>query len=192
MTRSLTISMVLAVATALAAEPDRGLTTLLEKTGVRGGLCLVLGAPDTTPTRELAAGSALYVQALQPDAEVALQWGAEFAAQSCRERERLGVRCAAFNPGHYGSDLFNLIVDVDEETGAAVARSHFTVFQALEDFPLQAIIAGRYHDRFLRVDGSWRFQEREIVPELYGDLCISCWRSRASASGRGGGPWPSS
>ena len=62
-------------------------------------------------------------------------------------------------------------VQVDfEAPDAASGRSYFTVFQGLPDFPLQAIIAGRYHDRFERVDGAWRFSERVMLPELYGDL----------------------
>jgi 3-phenylpropionate/cinnamic acid dioxygenase small subunit len=64
----------------------------------------------------------------------------------------------------------NIIVEVDESSDTATARSYFTVFQALDDFPLQAIIAGRYHDKFDRVDGRWRFSERMIIPELMGDL----------------------
>ena len=64
----------------------------------------------------------------------------------------------------------NIVVEVDEASDTATARSYFTVFQALEDFPLQAIIAGRYHDKFDRVDGRWRFSERVIIPELMGDL----------------------
>ncbi len=64
----------------------------------------------------------------------------------------------------------NAIIEVDEENNIAAARSYFTVFQALDDFPLQPIIAGRYHDRFERVGGKWRFKERKMLPELYGDL----------------------
>jgi len=64
----------------------------------------------------------------------------------------------------------NVIIEVDEENNSATARSYFTVFQALEDFPLQTIIAGRYHDRFRRVGGKWRFKERKMIPELFGDL----------------------
>ena len=52
----------------------------------------------------------------------------------------------------------------------AVARSYFTVFQALPDFPLQPIIAGRYHDAFERVNGAWRFADRVILSDLIGDL----------------------
>jgi 3-phenylpropionate/cinnamic acid dioxygenase small subunit len=63
----------------------------------------------------------------------------------------------------------NAIIEVDEEAGRATCRSYFTVFQALPDFPLQAIIAGRYHDRFECVDGRWRFCERMMIPELFGD-----------------------
>ena len=38
------------------------------------------------------------------------------------------------------------------------------------DLPLQPIIAGRYHDRFEHVDGRWRFADRQIIPDLIGDL----------------------
>jgi hypothetical protein len=64
----------------------------------------------------------------------------------------------------------NVITEVDEASGTATARSYFTVLQSLPDFPLQVIIAGRYHDRFARESGSWRFTERDIIPEVYGDL----------------------
>ena len=33
-----------------------------------------------------------------------------------------------------------------------------------------AIIAGRYHDRFARVDGTWQFADRLIFIDLLGDL----------------------
>jgi len=65
----------------------------------------------------------------------------------------------------------NLMVDVDEEAGTATARSYFTVLQALPDsLALQPIIAGRYHDRFEKVDGAWRFSERRMLVDLVGDL----------------------
>jgi hypothetical protein len=52
----------------------------------------------------------------------------------------------------------------------AQAWSKFTVFQALPDFPLQAIIAGQYRDSFVCRDSLWSFQRREMCPQLYGDL----------------------
>jgi len=64
----------------------------------------------------------------------------------------------------------NVVIEIDERAEAATARSYFTVFQALPDFPLQVIIAGRYRDAFVREAGQWRFTEREIIPELFGDL----------------------
>ena len=64
----------------------------------------------------------------------------------------------------------NAIIEVDEANNFATSRSYFTVFQALQDFPLQAIIAGRYHDKFERNKGQWRFSERMMLPELMGDL----------------------
>jgi hypothetical protein len=64
----------------------------------------------------------------------------------------------------------NLVVDTDEDAGTASARSYFTVLQQVDDFPLQAVIAGRYHDRFEHVDGEWRLTERVIFCDLIGDL----------------------
>ncbi len=64
----------------------------------------------------------------------------------------------------------NLIVEVDEATGTAQARSYFTVLQATPELTLQPVIAGRYHDRFERCEGTWRFAERHIICDLFGDL----------------------
>ena len=65
--------------------------------------------------------------------------------------------------------ISNVTIELtDDDT--ATARSYFTVLQARPDLPLQPIIAGRYHDRFERVDGRWRFADRQILPDLIGDL----------------------
>ena len=64
----------------------------------------------------------------------------------------------------------NLIVDADEGTGRAAARSYVTVFQARPGLALQAIMSGRYQDRFERRDGHWRFTERRVRIDLVGDL----------------------
>ena len=64
----------------------------------------------------------------------------------------------------------NLIIEVDDGAGAAIAKSYFTVLQQVGDHPLQVIIAGRYHDRFERVGGEWQFADRLIYSDLIGDL----------------------
>jgi hypothetical protein len=64
----------------------------------------------------------------------------------------------------------NLILDVDDDAGSGTCRSYFTVFQATAELPLQPIIAGRYHDRFERVAGSWRFTARHMITDHVGDL----------------------
>jgi ketosteroid isomerase-like protein len=64
----------------------------------------------------------------------------------------------------------NLQVEVDEARGEASARSYFTVLQSLPDLPLQPIVAGRYHDRFERAAGGWRFRERRMFVDLVGDV----------------------
>lgn len=64
----------------------------------------------------------------------------------------------------------NVIVDIEEDRAAASARSYYVVFQATEKLPFQAIVAGRYEDRFARSDGEWHFADRLIHVDLVGDL----------------------
>lgn len=64
----------------------------------------------------------------------------------------------------------NLILDLDDESGTAAARTYWVVLQAVPALPLQPILAGRYHDRFERTDGTWRFSERRYLIDLVGDV----------------------
>jgi 3-phenylpropionate/cinnamic acid dioxygenase small subunit len=65
----------------------------------------------------------------------------------------------------------NPIIEVEENFGIATCRSYYTVLQQTDDFPLQVIVSGRYHDRFERVDGNWRFSYRDYsMMDLIGDL----------------------
>jgi hypothetical protein len=65
----------------------------------------------------------------------------------------------------------NLIIDADEVAGTATCRAYFTVMQAVPgSLGLQPIVAGRYRDRFARVDGVWRFAARHMIVDLVGDL----------------------
>ena len=70
-------------------------------------------------------------------------------------------------PRHFTT---NLVLDVDPKAGTARAHSYYVVFQQTPKLPLQPIIAGRYRDRFRRIDGKWRFAERYIRVDLVGDL----------------------
>jgi len=64
----------------------------------------------------------------------------------------------------------NLILDIDEEAGTATCRSYITVFQQTATLPLQPIFQGRYHDRFERADGKWRFTHRHMFTDRVGDV----------------------
>jgi 3-phenylpropionate/cinnamic acid dioxygenase small subunit len=64
----------------------------------------------------------------------------------------------------------NSIIEVDEAAKTASARSYYTVFQQVDDLPLQPIIAGRYHDSFHCVHGRWWFDTRIMLVDLIGDL----------------------
>lgn len=63
----------------------------------------------------------------------------------------------------------NLMIDVDEDAGAGTCESYVTVFQQTDDFPLQPVYQNRYEDRFVRVDGTWRFAHRLMCDHRPGD-----------------------
>jgi len=65
--------------------------------------------------------------------------------------------------------ITNLVVDADDVRGTASSHCYVTVFQALDDFPLQAILSGRYHDDFVREGNVWRFDARRMQIVLRGD-----------------------
>ena len=64
----------------------------------------------------------------------------------------------------------NPIIDIAPDGTSADCRSYIVVFQGIGGFPLQPIVAGRNLDRFEKVDGQWRFSERDIRSEHFGDL----------------------
>lgn len=63
----------------------------------------------------------------------------------------------------------NLIIE-SSGPARATARSYVMVFQQTGTLPLQPIIGGDYHDTFEKVDGAWRFSERRMGNDLFGNL----------------------
>lgn len=63
----------------------------------------------------------------------------------------------------------NVIIEVDNDGGAASARSYYTVIQATDSLPLQPIISGKYRDSFRKTGDSWQFSRREMIVDLIGD-----------------------
>lgn len=63
----------------------------------------------------------------------------------------------------------NVIIEVEASGEHAHARSYYTVIQATDALPLQAIISGRYKDHFRKVDKQWRFSSREMIVDLIGN-----------------------
>lgn len=65
--------------------------------------------------------------------------------------------------------ICNLIVE-PAGPGKATATSTVFVLQDAPGVPLQPIITGDYRDAFAKVDGEWRFIERWITNDLFGNL----------------------
>ena len=56
----------------------------------------------------------------------------------------------------------NSIIDVDEASGTATARSYNTTLQQVPGHPIEIIATARYEDRFERVGTTWRFADRIV------------------------------
>lgn len=63
----------------------------------------------------------------------------------------------------------NLIIEPDGEDRAR-AQSYVVVIQQTRTLPLQPVVAGDYLDRFAKIEGQWRFVERRIGVEMFGNL----------------------
>jgi 3-phenylpropionate/cinnamic acid dioxygenase small subunit len=64
--------------------------------------------------------------------------------------------------------ITNLKVDFAPDGQSATGSCYFTVVQGVE--PLQAVVAGRYDDRYERGPGGWRFADRLLTAQLAGDM----------------------
>ena len=61
----------------------------------------------------------------------------------------------------------NLQIEVDGD--GATSRAYFlVVHQAASG--VEPVLAGRYHDEFVKRDGRWWVQHRHMLPDLVGDL----------------------
>lgn len=79
--------------------------------------------------------------------------------------------------------ITNPIIEVDEDAGTGSCRTYYTVIQQAGDGPLEPVMSGRYHDRFERVEGQWRFCWRDYsLHDLPGDMSRHArgWESRGT------------
>jgi ketosteroid isomerase-like protein len=75
---------------------------------------------------------------------------------------------------HFGEKLpdtmlftTNLQIHVDGD--AATSKAYFLAMHQTAN-GLAPVLAGRYHDTFRRVDGTWWFEHRHMFTDLLGDL----------------------
>ena len=67
--------------------------------------------------------------------------------------------------------MSNVAINIESSGRAATAKSCITVMQHVpDDFAMQAIFIGTYHDTFAKDGDAWYFVERAITPDLIGDM----------------------
>jgi hypothetical protein len=65
--------------------------------------------------------------------------------------------------------LFTSNLQVEVEGDSATSKAYFLGMHQT-DHGVAAVIAGRYHDEFRRIEGQWWFHHRHMLPDLAGDL----------------------
>lgn len=66
--------------------------------------------------------------------------------------------------------ITNHVVEIDPDGEEARGECYFTVLQAVPRQPVGIVVVGRYHDRFERLDGKWRFAEKVIEVDYLGSI----------------------
>ena len=67
--------------------------------------------------------------------------------------------------------ITNLKVEFAEDGRSATGSCYFTVLQGVvPGEPVQAVVAGRYDDRYERGPDGWRFADRLLTAQLAGDM----------------------
>jgi hypothetical protein len=67
--------------------------------------------------------------------------------------------------------ITNLKVEFAADGQSATGSCYFTVLQGVSPGgPLQAVVAGRYDDRYERGPDGWRFADRLLTAQLAGDM----------------------
>jgi hypothetical protein len=65
--------------------------------------------------------------------------------------------------------LFTTNLQIEVDGDSATGKAYFLGMHQT-DRGVAAVIAGRYHDEFRRIDGRWWFHHRHMLPDLAGDL----------------------
>ncbi len=81
-----------------------------------------------------------------------------------------GIRLYGDGLPHTKHLITNIEISYNEDGTKADVQSDFVVLQALDDFPLQPIITGRYEEIYEHDGTAWRLTLRRDIPDLLGDL----------------------
>jgi ketosteroid isomerase-like protein len=93
--------------------------------------------------------------------------GAREGSEAVTEMYRQSVHFAEKMPDTllFTSNL-QIAVDGDHASG----KAYFMALHVTPEGMLAPVVAGRYHDEFRRIDGTWWFHHRHMMPDLHGDI----------------------
>ena len=81
--------------------------------------------------------------------------------------------------------MANMLIDVADDRSSATARSYVQVLHGLAGNPIATIATAFYDDRYVRIDGQWRFEWRVATASLVGDMSTHVRRNTTPGGGVG-------
>lgn len=152
----------LILASACTPAPDSGTSGLQARLAhledVRAIERLLLEYGRTLDARDFAAYSALFAPEGQWRGALGTFTG---PAEIQAAMERIFAGATDIPKGSNFHVMSNFIIDVQGEQATA---SSWFVFHRMEGNKPVAEVAGRYEDLLVRVDGAWKFQQRNALP----------------------------
>ena len=142
------------------ASTEKRLAQLEDREAIRQ---LLIDYGHTLDTRDFAGFAALFA-----DDAVYVGGGPTGESHGPAEIRAALEKTFAANPSGVSGPNFHLFfnetIDLDGDRATSVSKGVFTVQNA--DRQPDMLIIAAYHDTFVRIDGHWKFERREVTGEI--------------------------
>ena len=145
--------------------PERAIALRQEIESFNADYCATLDSLDIEAWPDYFTEDALYRITARENAERGLPVGLVYAEgqKMMRDRAVAIARTQMFAPRYMLHMLSNTRVTSESDAGEVASSTAFMLMQTLVEGPTTLHLAGMYYDRFVRVEGVLRLQERQVI-----------------------------
>ncbi|KDD19061.1 aromatic-ring-hydroxylating dioxygenase subunit beta [Bordetella bronchiseptica] len=146
-------------------DPARAIALKLEVEEFNADYCAALDGGQVESWPDFFTETALYRVTARENAELNLPVGLVYAEGRDMMHDRAVAisRTQMFAPRYMLHMVSNTRVTSETPDGEVAASSTFLLMQTLVEGPTTLHLAGSYHDRFVRENGTLKLQERQVI-----------------------------